>query len=97
MKSIKEMLARGCHIQWTGWMTYLFSMCVENPDGTVTIPKWAVDRWKRQMATPYEDLPEEEKESDRLEATVILRAITHHLVMTKTKQEELGNRSSPLK
>jgi len=77
-----EKAADLCHRQWTGWMEYLFSKCEEErgvvPDrngapingktGRLIIPEWAVSRWKRQIATEYKDLPEDEKESDRAEA-----------------------------
>ena len=32
------------------------------------IPRWAVNRWKRQLRTDYKDLSESEKDSDRKEA-----------------------------
>lgn len=35
---------------------------------SVTIPAWAVERWQRQMVTPYAKLSKAEKNSDRLEA-----------------------------
>ena len=65
---IKEKLAEQAHISWSGWMKYLFEKSKSNLDGSYTIPKWAVDRWKRQMKTKYENLTEQEKESDRKEA-----------------------------
>jgi hypothetical protein len=65
---VKEILAEYAHKQWAGWMIYLFEKSTHNKDGTVTIPKWAVDRWERQMKTPYAELSESEKESDRKEA-----------------------------
>lgn len=67
-----EALANLAHEQWSGWMEYLFEKSTKNTDGTVTIPKWAVDRWKKQMTTPYAELTEEEKESDRVEARKML-------------------------
>ncbi len=68
-----ERLAAFCHDeQWSGWMDYLWSKAVENPDGSVTIPSWAVERWRRQGTTPYGELTEDEKESDRVEARKIL-------------------------
>jgi hypothetical protein len=70
-----EALAKLAHEQWSGWMLYLFEKSEGNPDGSVTIPKWAVDRWMRQMQTDYKDLPEEEKESDRKEALRVLEII----------------------
>lgn len=69
---IKERFAELCHKQWSGWMEYLFSKSVNNDDGTVLIPSWAVERWKRQMNTDYSDLSEDEKESDRREAEKII-------------------------
>jgi uncharacterized membrane protein YvbJ len=69
---MKEDLANYAHDAWAGWMRYLFEKSTENTDGTVTIPKWAVDRWKRQMITPYIELPEEEKQSDREEADIMM-------------------------
>ena len=72
---MKEQLAEFAHEQWSGWMKYLFSKCSMNQDGTATIPAWAVERWKRQIRTPYRDLPENEKESDRKEADKVLAII----------------------
>lgn len=70
--SVRESLSSYAHNAWSGWMKYIFEKSVLNSDGTVTIPKWAVERWSRQMNTLYSDLPEEEKESDRDEADRIL-------------------------
>jgi len=69
-----EKLAAYAHEAWAGWMRYLFSRC--HVDGSVdgvavVIPPDLVARWKRQMNTPYEELPENEKESDRAEAIKI--------------------------
>lgn len=72
---IKEKLAAYVHGAWSGWMEYLFEKSTFEPDGTVTIPKWAVDRWKKQARTPYEELSEEEKANDRKEAYDILKII----------------------
>ena len=68
----REELAGLIHEQWSGWMEYLFSKGDFNDDGTWTMPAWAVDRWRRQMVTPYEDLSEDEKDSDRIEADRVL-------------------------
>ena len=79
INNLLEQLADREHIRWSGWMEYLFSKSTLNEDGTVTIPKWAVDRWKRQCDTHYKDLTEEEKESDREEARKSLRVIKYYL------------------
>ncbi len=77
-KILLEALADYAHEAWSGWMRYLFSKSQENPDGTVTIPKWAVDRWRRQLRTPYRFLTEDEKNSDRAEAMKILDLFKAH-------------------
>ena len=73
---MREKLADLCHRQWSGWMEYLFGKCAFNPnDGTATLPKWAVDRWQRQLSTEYAHLSEEEKNADRDEADRFLTLI----------------------
>ena len=76
---MREKIAELCHKQWIVWMEYLFSKSipykpgeVQNYEGAVIIPKWAVDRWTRQMNTDYFNLPDNEKESDRKEADKFL-------------------------
>lgn len=72
----REALATYAHEAWSGWMTYLFSKCeYDLSDDLVIIPKWAVERWQRQAATPYRELPESEKESDRTEADKMLAIV----------------------
>ena len=73
MPGLREQLAEYAHKAWAGWMKYLFEKSKLNEDGTVTIPKWAVDRWTRQADTEYWDLPSEEKTSDRAEADEMLK------------------------
>jgi len=67
-----EELADYAHFAWSGWMEYLFSKSKMNPDGSCTIPTVSVEWWVRQMNTAYVDLSEREKESDRVEAKMIL-------------------------
>ena len=75
-EELREKLAEYAHTAWSNWMTYLFSKCVNRfEDGSIVIPASLRDRWQRQMTTPYADLPESEKTSDRAEADKML-AIT---------------------
>lgn len=71
----RERLADYAHRAWSGWMEYLFDRSFENEYGQVMIPAAMVQRWKRQMGTPYERLSPEEKESDRREADTILEIL----------------------
>jgi hypothetical protein len=71
----KDEIADLCHQQWSLWMEHLFDKTFKDLDGlydkengNLIIPKRFVERWKRQMNTPYSELSEEEKESDRREA-----------------------------
>jgi hypothetical protein len=76
---MREKLAEYAHAAWSGWMKYLFEKSTVNADGTVTIPAWAVSRWQRQMNTPYEALPANEKESDGVEADRMIAIMSSHL------------------
>jgi len=55
-------------------MKYLFTKGVQNEDGTFTMDKNSVERWRRQMSTSYSDLPDDEQKSDRKEAIGMLSA-----------------------
>jgi hypothetical protein len=68
----REQLAALAHEQWSGWMRYMFGQGTQNADGTLTLPAWAVERWTRQMETPYSELPDAEQASDRTEADRVL-------------------------
>jgi len=81
--NLYEQLAAQEHERWAHWMTYLFSRGTFNADGTWTMPAWAVDRWQRQAATPYRELSEPEKDSDRAEAAKTLA------LLRRRKEEDL--------
>ena len=72
---MREQLAALAHAQWSGWMAYLFNLSTSNGDGTITIPAGLVARWQGQIATPYQELTEREKNSDREEADKVLQLI----------------------
>lgn len=80
---LRERLADLSHQIWADWMRYQFSKCSNMdilsalPPGHLIIPPWAVERWARQINTPYTGLSEQEKDSDREQADKILRVIKH--------------------
>lgn len=74
-EKVREKLAEYAHRSWIGWMEHVFSASVQHNDGTVTIPRRVVDRWKRQMDTKYKDLSDKEKLSDLKEANKIIDVV----------------------
>lgn len=70
-----ETLANYSHEAWSSWMRYMFSRGKINSDGSWTMPVNLVARWCRQMNTPYENLPEDEKISDLKEAKSIFNLV----------------------
>lgn len=64
-KELIEKLAAIEHERWAHWQSYLHSKCLKNDDGSLTIPAELVERWNKQIDSRYEELTEDEKESDR--------------------------------
>jgi hypothetical protein len=65
LESLMEQLAAVEHDRWSDWQRYVHSKCKRSPDGSLVIPAHLVERWETQINTPYADLSEPEKESDR--------------------------------
>lgn len=87
---MREKLAALCHEQWSGWMKYLFSKCPDYTETGATIinPDYE-NRWVRQMETPYAELSEAEKDSDRKEADRFLAILSAGLA-EREKLEAVG-------
>jgi hypothetical protein len=66
LDALLETLASVEHERWSHWQSYLHSMCVPvGNTGDLLIPSNLVKRWEAQIRTPYSELSESEKESDR--------------------------------
>ena len=87
---LREAIADQAHEAWSGWMRYLFEKSARCSDGDVTIPASLVARWTRQMTTPYRDLPERERESDRAEADRYLAIVRGRPSATAAQREAAG-------
>lgn len=69
-----ERLAAQAHRSWAGWTDWMLEKLDQTHDSGETFR----ERWTRQIQTPYRDLPEAEKESDRIEARAYLAIIKKH-------------------
>jgi hypothetical protein len=65
LKGVLEDLAHIEHERWSHWQKYMHATAERQPDGSLLIPADLVARWDRQIAKPYAELSENEKESDR--------------------------------
>ena len=72
---LREEFAALSHEQWSRWMRYLFSRCTRNDSGGILIPRELAERWHCQVETPYAELSEAEKESNRDEADRVLSVL----------------------
>jgi hypothetical protein len=73
-EQLRESLADVSHEIWAHWMRYLFSRC-EDDDLGMVISRDDYLHWKRQIDTPYSELTEREKDSDREQADKILAVL----------------------
>lgn len=60
-----EQFANVVHEIWANWIGYCHSICTPQDNGSLVIPADKVERWNRQAATPFSELSEKEKQSDR--------------------------------
>lgn len=70
------------HERWAHWQQYLHDQCQRADDGSLMIPAELVEQWSAQIETPYEQLSEAERESDRDQVRrylpLIIETLTHH-------------------
>lgn len=65
LSELIEQLAALEHDRWSRWMRWMFDNWTEDN----------IRRWKLQMITPYADLPEHSKDSDRKEAYLTMEIV----------------------
>jgi hypothetical protein len=76
LKELTETLAAIEHDRWSHWQRYMHSKCTPyGIDGALLIPADMVKHWEAQMATPYSELNEREKESDREQVRKYLQLV----------------------
>lgn len=63
------------HDIWSRWWLYVMAKAKINKKGELVIPQTYTERWNRQLQTPYMQLSEAEKESDRKLAYEILSLV----------------------
>ena len=70
--SLREQLAALEHEQWAHWTEYMLGVVEKlfKDESFEKIPE--VRRWRKQIDTPYAELTEEEKDSDRFWADKVL-------------------------
>ena len=64
---LMEQLASIEHERWADWQAWVHKSGHKNSDGSITLDAGTVARWEKQIKTPYADLSEKEKESDRVQ------------------------------
>jgi len=69
-----EKLADYAHQSWSRWMKHIFKKSDTMPKGLYFSGK-EIQRRQKLIATPYKDLSENEKESDRKEARKMLEIL----------------------
>ena len=77
------------HEIWAHWLRYQLSCCVENADGSLTVPAEYVERWRRQMETVYSELAEPERKSDREQADKILQLLELYFFLSAFSNSSL--------
>lgn len=83
LQGILEDLAHIEHERWSHWQKYVHAKGHQQSDGSLLIPADLVAHWKQQIAKPYAELSENEKESDRDQVRKYLPKIIEALSTNK--------------
>ena len=86
--ALVEELAAFEHQRWAHWQRYVHDKGRRQPDGSVLLPPDLVSRWERQIKTPYNDLTDEEKNSDREQVQKYLPLLERCLNRMLSKSED---------
>jgi hypothetical protein len=78
-RELVEKLAAVEHERWAHWQRYLHEKGRIQADGSLLISADLVQRWRRQYETPFCNLSESEKESDREQVERYLNLIIEHV------------------
>lgn len=77
-----DRLAAVEHERWAHWQQYVHDQCQRTADGSLVIPAQLVNRWSDQIKTPYTELSDAERDSDRDQVRrylpLIIHALTQH-------------------
>ena len=97
LQSIEEEFAAMEHKRWAKWQKYMHSKMSQQfitswGENGFVLPAELWNRWERQIATPYAELSEEEKESDREQVRPYLEALNQ--TAEKVRAEELNKQHS---
>jgi len=76
-KETMEAVSDVQHEIWAHWMNYQSSCGSLDDSGNFVIPKEKYERWTRQMNTPYSELTEKEKASDRDQAMKVFDVLVN--------------------
>ena len=84
IEEFKDKLADIEHQRWSDWQKYIMLGCfkergVHDDNMILEIPQRQWDNWHRQIMTPYKDLTEKEKDSDREQVDRYWKLITKRL------------------
>jgi hypothetical protein len=93
-----ENLAAIEHERWADWQKYIHARCaiVESKHTGhhyQGIPIDLYNGWQRQIATPYEDLSEREKDSDREQVMRYFPLLVEFVAQWLDEHEEMDNPS----
>lgn len=64
-KALLEQLAAIEHERWAHWQRFMHGKGERRLDGSLVLPADLVAKWDRLIDTPYTELSEKERESDR--------------------------------
>jgi hypothetical protein len=81
LDALVEELAAVEHARWAHWQRYVHAQCEHLADGRLVIPAELVQRWEKQIATPYDRLTETEKNSDRAQVERVLPILARYFPM----------------
>ena len=83
--ALVDQLAAIEHERWAHWQRYMHGKALRQDDGTLVISAELVERWEKQIETPYANLSADEQKSDKEQVERYLPIIEETFVRSETR------------